>query len=270
MKSCRVRNAAERQTMSGHSKWATIKHKKGAADAKRGKIFSKIAKEMTIVAKSGGGDPANNPTLRTLISKAKAVNMPNDNIDRAIKKGTGELAADIFEEITYEGYAQGGIGLVVKVVTDNKNRAAAEVRNIFKKNNSDFAALGSVSRNFERKGTILIPAAEGVTEDALMEIVLGAGADDLIAEEDGFTVTCAPATFSEVCAALEAANIAIDQENSQVGLVALTPVPVSDPAVAKSVNKFVNALEEHEDVQDVYHNMELDDALAAKLEEEDE
>ena len=117
--------------MSGHSKWATIKHKKGAADAKRGKIFSKIAKEMTIVAKAGGGDPGNNPTLRTLIAKAKAVNMPNDNIDRAIKKGTGELAADILEEVTYEGYAQGGVGLVVKVLTDNKNRAAAEVRNVF-------------------------------------------------------------------------------------------------------------------------------------------
>ena len=254
--------------MSGHNKWSTIKHKKGAADAKRGKIFSKIAKEMTIVAKTGGGDPGSNPTLRTLISKAKAVNMPNDNIDRAIKKGTGELAADILEEITYEGYAQGGVGLVVKVLTDNKNRAAAEVRNIFKKSGSDFAGLGSVSRSFERKGTIMIPAADGVTEDGLMEIVLGAGADDLIAEEGGFTVTCQPAAFSEVCAALEAAKIAIDQENSQVGLVALTPVPVSDVAVAKAVNKFIAALEEHDDVQDVYTNMEMDDAVAAQLEDE--
>ena len=253
--------------MSGHSKWATIKHKKGAADAKRGKIFSKIAKEMTIVAKAGGGDPGSNPTLRTLISKAKAVNMPNDNIDRAIKKGTGELAADILEEITYEGYAQGGVGLVVKVLTDNKNRAAAEVRNIFKKSGSDFAGLGSVSRSFERKGTIMIPAADGVTEDGLMEIVLGAGADDLIAEEGGFTVTCQPAAFSEVCAALEAAKIAIDQENSQVGLVALTPVPVSDVAVAKAVNKFIAALEEHDDVQDVYTNMDIDEAVAAQLDE---
>ena len=255
--------------MSGHNKWSTIKHKKGAADAKRGKIFSRIAKEMTIVAKNGGGDPGSNPTLRTLISKAKAVNMPNDNIDRAIKKGTGELAADILEEITYEGYAQGGVGLVVKVLTDNKNRAAAEVRNIFKKNGSDFAALGSVSRNFERKGTIMIPAADGVTEDKLMEIALGAGADDLITEEGGFTVTCQPMSFSEVCAALEAAGIVFDQENSQVGLVALTPVPVSDLAVAKAVNKFVAALEEHDDVQDVYTSMDLDDATAAKLEEEE-
>ena len=254
--------------MSGHSKWATIKHKKGAADAKRCKIFSKIAKEITIVVKQGGGDPGNNPTLRTLIAKAKSVNMPNDNIDRAIKKGTGELAADILEEITYEGYGQGGVGLVVKVVTDNKNRAAAEVRNIFKKNNSDFATLGSVSRNFERKGTILVPAADGVTEDSLMEIVLNAGADDLESEEGMFTVTCAPNAYAEVCTALEAANIAIDQENSQVGLVPLTTVPVSDVAVAKSINRFVSMLEDHEDVQDVYHNMDVDDSIADQLEDE--
>lgn len=252
--------------MSGHSKWATIKHKKGAADAKRGKIFSKIAKEMTIVAKQGGGDPGNNPTLRTLIAKAKSVNMPNDNIDRAIKKGTGELAADILEEITYEGYAQGGVGLVVKVLTDNKNRAAAEVRNIFKKNGSDFAGLGAVSRGFERKGTIMVPAGD-VTEDALMEVVLGAGADDMVTEEGGFTVTCQPASFSEVCTALEAAGIKFDQENSQVGLVAQTLVPVKDVAVAKAVNKFVAALEDHDDVQDVYNNMDIDDAVAAQLEE---
>jgi YebC/PmpR family DNA-binding regulatory protein len=254
--------------MSGHNKWSTIKHKKGAADAKRGKIFSKIAKEMTIIAKTGGGDPTNNPTLRTLIAKAKAVNMPNDNIDRAIKKGTGELAADILEEITYEGYAQGGVGLVVKVLTDNKNRAAAEIRNIFKKNGSDFAGLGAVSRGFERKGTIMIPAADGLTEDGLMEIVLDAGADDLLAEEGGFTVTAQPATYSAVCAVLEEKGVAIDQENSQVGLVALTLVPVTDVAVAKAVNKFVAALEDHDDVQDVYVNMDIDDAVAAQLDDE--
>ena len=254
--------------MSGHNKWSTIKHKKGAADAKRGKIFSRIAKEMTIVAKSGGGDPGSNPTLRTLISKAKACNMPNENIERAIKKGTGELAADVLEEITYEGYAQGGVGLVVKVLTDNKNRAAAEVRNVFKKNGSDFSGLGSVSRGFERKGTIMVPAADGLTEDGLMEVVLSAGADDMVAEEGGFTVTCQPAAFSEVCAAMEAAGIKIDQENSQVGLVALTTVPVTDVGVAKAVNKFIAALEEHDDVQDVYNNMDLDDAIASQLDEE--
>jgi len=253
--------------MSGHSKWATIKHKKGAADAKRGKIFSKIAKEMTIVAKAGGGDPGNNPTLRTLIAKAKSVNMPNDNIDRAIKKGTGELAADVLEEITYEGYAGGGVGIVVKVLTDNKNRAAAEVRNIFKKNGSDFAGQGSVSRSFERKGTIMIPAAAGLTEDKVMEVALGAGADDLLTEEGGFTVTCQPSAFGEVSAAIEAAGIAVDQENSQVGLVPLTKAPVTDVTIAKAVNKFVAALEDHDDVQDVYTNMEIDDSIADQVDE---
>jgi len=253
--------------MSGHSKWATIKHKKGAADAKRGKIFSKIAKEMTIVAKNGGGDPGNNPTLRTLLAKAKSVNMPNDNIERAIKKGTGELAADALEEITYEGYASGGVGLVVKVLTDNKNLAASEVRNIFKKNNSDFSGLGSVSRSFERKGSIMIPEAPGLTEDKVMEVVLGAGADDLLTEEGGFTVTCQPNAFAEVSAAIEAAGIAFDRENSQVGLVPLTKANVKDVAVAKAVNKFVTMLEEHDDVQDVYSNMEVDDSIADQVDE---
>ena len=253
--------------MSGHSKWATIKHKKGAADAKRGKVFSKIAKEMTIVAKAGGGDPGTNPTLRTLIAKAKSVNMPNDNIERAIKKGTGELAADALEEVTYEGYAGGGVGLVVKVLTDNKNRAAAEVRQIFKKNNSDFAGQGAVARGFERKGTIMVPAADGLTEDALMEVVLGSGADDMTTEEGGFTITCQPNAFAEVCAALEAANIAFDRENSQVGLVAHTLVPVKDVAVAKAVNKFVAALEDHDDVQDVYTNMDIDPSIAEQVHE---
>lgn len=251
--------------MSGHNKWSTIKHKKGAADAKRGKIFSKIAKELTFAAKSGGGDPTTNATLRTLMQKAKAVNMPNDNIDRAIKKGTGELAADVLEEITYEGYAQGGVGLVVKVITDNKNRAAAEVRNIFKKNNSDFASLGSVSRNFERKGTIMIPEAAGLTEDGVMEVVLEAGAEDLLAEEGGFTVTTDPSTYTAVCAALDEKGIAFDQENSQVGLVATATTQVTEFSVARAVNKFISMLEDNDDVQDVYTNMEIDDELAEKL-----
>jgi len=254
--------------MSGHSKWQTIKHKKGAADAKRGKIFSRIAKEITIVVKQGGADPGANPSLRTLISKAKGSNMPNDNIDRAIKKGTGELAADILEEITYEGYAGGGVGLVVKVLTDNKNRAAAEIRNIFKKNNSEFASLGSVARGFVRKGTIMIPAVEGLTEDKVMEVVLGAGAEDMVTEEDGFTIDTEPAMFNEVCVALEEAGLTYDMENSQVGLVATQTIPVADLGVAQSCNKFINMLEEHEDVQDVYCNWALDDDVAEKLGEE--
>lgn len=254
--------------MSGHSKWQTIKHKKGAADAKRGKIFSRIAKEITIVVKQGGGDPDNNPTLRTLMAKAKSVNMPNENIERAVKKGTGELAADILEDITYEGYAGGGVGLVVKVLTDNKNRAAAEIRNIFKKNNTEFASLGSVARGFERKGTIMIPAKDGLTEDQVMEVALGAGAEDMETEEDGFTIETETAMFDDVCAALEAAGIEYDMENSQVGLVATQTVPVTDLKVAQACNKFILMLEDHEDVQDVFCNWDLDDAIADQLLEE--
>ena len=250
--------------MSGHSKWATIKHKKGAADAKRGKIFSRLAKEITIVVKAGGGDPGNNPSLRTLIQKAKSVNMPNDNIDRAIKKGTGELQAESYEEVSYEGYAGGGVGLVVKALTDNKNRAAAEIRNIFKKNNSDFAAQGAVSRNFERKGTILI-AREGRDEDALMEIVLNAGADDMSSDDDGFEITCTPAAYNDVCAALEKAGI--PTVSSECGLKAMTTTNISDATVAKAVLKFVSMLEDNDDVQDIYHNMEVDDSIADQLDE---
>ncbi|MBQ7188224.1 MAG: YebC/PmpR family DNA-binding transcriptional regulator [Kiritimatiellae bacterium] len=254
--------------MSGHNKWSTIKHKKGAADAKRGKIFSKIAKEITIVVKASGGNPDNNPTLRTLLEKAKSVNMPNDNITRAIKKGTGELAPDVLEEITYEGYAQGGVGLVINVSTSNKNRAAAEIRSIFKKNGSEFATPGSVSRNFERKGTILVPKADGVTEDKLMEVALDAGAEDIVDDGDGFTVSTPPKEFYAICQALTDAGINYDQENSEVGLVPMMYSQVTDPAVAKAVNRFVNALEENEDVQDVYHNMEIDDSIADQVEEE--
>ena len=249
--------------MSGHSKWATIKHKKGAADAKRGKIFSRLAKEITIVVKHGGGDPGNNPSLRTLIQKAKGVNMPNDNIDRAVKKGTGELQAETYEEVSYEGYAAGGIGVVVKALTDNKNRAASEIRNIFKKNNSDFAALGAVSRNFERKGTILV-AREGQDEDALMEVVLNAGADDMASDDDGFEITCSPAAYNDVCAALEKAGI--PAVSSECGLKPTATTHVTDLVVAKAVTKFVSMLEDNDDVQDVYHNMDVDDSIADQLE----
>ena len=188
--------------MSGHSKWATIKHKKGAADAKRGKMFSKLAKEITIAAKTNG-DPGSNPTLRTLVQKAKGINMPSDNIDKAIKKGTGEIVAEALEEITYEGYAAGGIGLVVNVLTDNKNRAAAEVGHVFKRNNSEFAARGSVSRNFERRGQIIVEktAAE---EDKLMEIVLEAGADDLVTDDEGYEILTQPSAYQAVATAARA------------------------------------------------------------------
>jgi len=249
--------------MSGHSKWATIKHKKGAADAKRGRVFSRLAKEIMVVAKQGG-DPESNAALRNLLAKAKSVNMPNDNIDRAIKKGTGEAGAGNYQEVSYEGYAAGGVGLIVKGLTDNKNRAAAEIRNIFKKNGSDFASLGAVSRNFERKGQIIIDA-EGVEEDRVMEIALESGADDVVNNEgENFEILCQPAAFSDICEALEKAGIATVSAESN-GLLPMTTVTVSDVAVAKAVNKFVNMLEEYDDVQNVYHNMDVDDAIAEQL-----
>ena len=175
--------------MSGHSHWATIKRAKGAADAKKGKIFSKLGKEITIVVKAKGGNPDNNPTLRTLIAKAKAAQMPNDNIDRAIKKGTGELESAALVDAQYEGI-KGGVAFVVNVLTDNKNRAAAEVGNVFKKNGLEFAKQGSASRLFDRKGQIMIPAADGVDEDTVMMTALDAGAEDVVAEDGGFTVKC--------------------------------------------------------------------------------
>ncbi len=248
--------------MSGHSKWATIKHKKGAADAKRGKIFSKLAKEIMVVAKQGGGDPNDNPTLRTLIQKAKGVNMPNDNIDRAVKKGTGELGATTFEEIVYEGYAAGGVGLVVKVLTDNKNRAAAEVRHIFTKHGSSFATQGSVTRGFERRGEIMVEAG-AADEEQLMDLVLEAGADDMLQQEDGFEIVTQPTTFADVTEALEKAGI--PTVSAEVGLFTTAPIPIADLSKAKSVMRFVFALEDNDDVQEVYHNMDVDDSIADEL-----
>ena len=247
--------------MSGHSKWATIKHKKGAADAKRGKVFSKLAKEIMVVARQGGGDPTANITLRTLIQKAKGVNMPNDNIDRAIKKGTGESGGAVFEEVVYEGYASGGVSLIVYVLTDNRNRAAAEIRHIFKKHGSDFAAQGSVGRGFERKGQIIVEA-NGVDEDQLMDVVLEAGADDMLNEGDQFEILTDPSVFNEVCDAVEAAGI--EAINKEVTLLPTLPVEVTDVNTARSVLKFVATLEDNDDVQNVYSSMDLtDDVMAA-------
>ena len=248
--------------MSGHSKWATIKHKKGAADAKRGKVFSKITKEIMVVARQGGGDPTANITLRTLIQKAKGVNMPNDNIERAIKKGTGESGGAVFEEIVYEGYASGGVSLIVYVLTDNRNRAAAEIRHIFKKHNSDFAGQGSVTRGFERKGQIIIDAS-GVEEEALMDIVLEAGADDMLHDGDQFEVLTDQSVFNDVCDAIEAAGI--EAINKEVTMLPTLPVEVSDVNVARSVMKFVATLEDNDDVQNVYTSMEPTDDVMAEI-----
>jgi YebC/PmpR family DNA-binding regulatory protein len=253
--------------MSGHSHWATIKRAKGAADAKKGKIFSKLGKEITIVVKAKGGDPDNNPTLRTLIAKAKAAQMPNDNIERAIKKGTGELESAALVDAQYEGI-KGGVALGVNVLTDNKNRAAAEVGNVFKKNGIEFAKQGSATRLFDRLGQIMIPAADGITEDKVMEVALEAGAEDVVTEDGGFTVKCQPNDFTTVLEAIKAGGINVDEENSAIGLVPNMMNPVADVAAAKAINKFVEMLEDLEDVQDVYTNMETTDEVDAALEAE--
>ena len=253
--------------MSGHSHWATIKRAKGAADAKKGKIFSKLGKEITIVVKVKGGDPNTNPTLRTLIAKAKAAQMPNDNIERAIKKGTGELESAALVDATYEGI-KGGIALVVTVLTDNKNRAAAEVGNVFKKNGTEFAKQGSASRLFDRMGQVMIPTADGVDEDKVTEVALDVGAEDVVSEDGGFTVKCQPNDFTTVVEGIKNAGINVDEENSSVGLVPNMYATVSDVAQAKAINKFVEMLEDLEDVQDVYTNMETTDEVDAALEAE--
>ena len=236
--------------MSGHSKWATIKHKKG------------LAEEITIAAQTEP-NPDNNPTLRTLIQKAKAANMPNDNIQNAIKKATGELKSTSFESMQYEGYAGGGVGLVVSVLTDNKNRAAAEIGHIFKRNGSEFAARGSVSRNFERKGQIVIEKA-ATDEDTLMGIVLDAGADDLETDEEGYTVSTTPAAFQDVMTALEKAGIAT--VSAEVEYVPTATKPLSDLEQVKKLLSFVSALEDNEDVQNVYHDADIPDDVMEQAE----
>jgi len=251
--------------MSGHSKWATIKHKKGAADAKRGKIFSKLSKEMMVVAKQGGGDPGKNPSLRALLQKAKSVNMPGENIERAIKKGTGELEGVTFEEVVYEGYIAGGVGLIVKVLTDNKNRAAAEIRHIFSKHGTSFAGQGAVTRGFDRKGQIFVDA-ESIAEDKLMDIVLEAGADDMSRDGNEFEILTDPSKFLAVMEALEKAGIKTDE--SGISQVPQTYVPVSDKQVATSNMKFVSDLEDNDDVQNVYTNMDVSDEILKELEKE--
>ena len=248
--------------MSGHSKWKTIAHKKGAADAKRGKIFSKFSKELMMLAKQGGGNADMNAALRTAIQKARASNMPMDNIERAIKKGTGELEGATLEEVTYEGFAQGGVALVVKALTDNKNRAAAEIRHIFAKHGSSFASVGSVSRGFKRKGQIFVEAA-AVDEDKLMGIVLDAGAEDMTKDGDQFEVLTDPASFDPVVTALDKAEI--KKSSAEVTLVPENYVPLTDKAVAKAVLKFVEELEDNDDVQNVYTNLDLDDAMLNEL-----
>lgn len=250
--------------MSGHSKWKTIQHRKGAADAKRGKIFSKLSREVTLAARDGGGDPDMNPALRMLLLRAKTANMPTDNINRAIKKGTGALEGFRLEEVVYEGYAPGGVALVVKALTDNKNRAAAEIRHVFTKFGSSLATQGAVTRSFNRKGQIFVDAST-VDEEKLMGIAIESGAEDMQQDDGMFEIVADPESFLTVVDALEKADIRT--VSSEITLLPDSTVPVTDKAAASTLIKFIEALEDCDDVQNVYSNMDLDDAVLKELEE---
>ncbi len=244
--------------MAGHSKWATTKRHKAAVDAKRGKLFSMIGKELTIAARDGGGDPEFNPRLRTCILKAKQANMPADNIDRAIKKGTGELAGATIEELTYEGYAPGGVGLIVEVTTDNKNRSAAEVRSSFTKYGGKLADPGALAFNFQRMGQFLI-SAEKTDEDSLMEIAIEAGAEDVINNEDHFEVHCSVPEFHSVSQALSEKEI--QPESAELVYLPSNLVPVTESKVVSQVLKLVEVLDDLDDVKAVHANYDISDSL---------
>lgn len=238
--------------MAGHSKWAKVKHFKGALDAKRGKIFSKLAKEITIAAKLAGGDPSLNPRLRMVLLKCRSANMPSDNIDRAIKKGVGGEDVKAYEDLTYEVFGPHGVALLVELSTDNRNRTASEIRAILTRSGGTIATSGSVSRLFHRKGQMII-AREAAEEDALMELALEAGAEDFKADEHGYEILTEPSQFEVVHKQLEAKGI-----KSESALVTWLPVitaPVPPGGMA-SVNKLIEALEDHDDVKEVYSNAE--------------
>lgn len=240
--------------MSGHSKWATIKHKKGALDAKRGKIFTRLIKEITMAAKSGGGDPEGNPRLRTAIAAAKAENMPADNIKRAVQRGTGELPGATYEEITFEGYGPGGVALIAEVTTDNRNRTVSEIRHAFGKNGGNLGEAGSVSWMFSKKGQIVIPKT-AAKEDDLMNIVLENGGDDLNDDGDNWEVITAPAAFEQVLEAVKKGNIEV--VHSEVGMVPQNYIKL-EGASANQMIRLLEALEDHDDVQHVYSNFDVD------------
>jgi YebC/PmpR family DNA-binding regulatory protein len=249
--------------MSGHSKWSKVKRFKGAIDQKRGAIFSKLAKEISIAAKTGGGDPNANARLRSAIQTARGQSMPNDNIERAIKRGTGEGAeAQNFDEIVYEGYAVGGVAIIVEAATDNRNRTAAEVRSIFTKNHGNLATSGSVSYMFHKKGQITV-ARDSIEEDRLLEVALEAGAEELTNEEEQYVITTAHDQLYAVADALKQAGVTTDGQ--KFTFIPDTTVPIADESVAKQVLQLCDALEEDDDVQNVYSNIEIPDEVLAKL-----
>lgn len=244
--------------MSGHSKWANIKHRKGAVDAKRGKVFTKLIKEITVAARMGGGDPAANPRLRSAIAASKAVNMPKDNVDRAVKKGTGDLEGVNYEEILYEGYGPGGIAVLVDCLTDNRNRTVAEVRSIFSKAGGNMGESGCVAWMFDKKGSILIDH-DTIDEEKLMELAIEAGAEDVADEENVFQVITAPEDFETVREALEAAELSFVEAG--VSMIPKNVVEVADAKAAGSLMKLLDNLEDNDDVQNVHANYDISDEI---------
>jgi len=245
--------------MSGHSKWHTIKHKKGAADAKRGKLFSKLSRAIIVAAKEGGGDPSGNLSLQNAIEKAKSYSMPKDNIDRAIAKGAGAGAdSESFETIVYEGYGPEGVAVIVEALTDNRNRTAADVRHMFAKYGGNLGTTGAVAWQFERRGIVIVTAA-GVDEDELFLAAVDGGAEDI--EEDGsvFQVTSTPESLVGVREAIEAAGFTV--ESAELGMIPKTTVAVADESSVKQLMRMIDALEDNDDVQEVYANFDIDEAV---------
>jgi len=250
--------------MSGHSKWATIKRAKGAADAKRGKIFSVLSKDLTLAARDGGGDPAMNPRLRTVIAKAKTANMPSDNVERAIKKGTGELPGVIYEELVYEGYGAGGVGIIVEITTDNKNRSASEVRSTMTKNGGNLAGVGAVAFQFDRKGQVIIDSSK-IGEEALMDLALEAGAEDIKNEGTHFEVICPMTEYDTLSQALS--DQEIETESSELAYIPNILVPIEDKDTARKILHLIEKLDDLEDVKAVHSNMDIAEDLLGDEEE---
>ena len=248
--------------MAGHSKWANIKHRKGAVDAKRGKIFTRLIKEITVAARMGGGDPDGNPRLRSAIASARSENMPKDNITRAIKKGTGELEGEVYEEILYEGYGPGGVAVLVECMTDNRNRTVADIRHFFAKSNGNLGESGCVAYMFDKKGMILVDKST-TSEEELMDLAIEAGADDVIEEDDHFQVVTAPGDFDGVREELEKAGVAFME--ASLTMVPQTTVEVNEEKPAKALLKLLENLEGHDDVQNVHANFDIDDELMEQL-----
>jgi YebC/PmpR family DNA-binding regulatory protein len=243
--------------MSGHSKWATIKHKKGAADQKRAKVFAKLIRQVEVAAREGGGDPETNASLRTMFQKARDSSVPLDTIERAIKRGTGELEGVTYEQITYEGYAPHGVAVLIDVLTDNRNRSGSDIRSTLKKNGGSIAEPGAVGWQFERKGVMVLPRT--AEEDDVMMAALDAGLEDLVDEGDTWRLTCAPADLPAVRAAIEEAGIAFDSADTT--MVSSTTVMLDTADAAKSVLRVIDALEDYDDVQDVYSNFDIPDEI---------